>query len=62
MTYTFHLPITREDPKTRVYLSQLPIGITPLELREAFGFFGEIAEVSYVTKLIHGHRAVLYVC
>ena len=37
-------------------VSQLPIGITPLELREAFAFFGEIVEVNYITKVIQGRR------
>ena len=46
------------DLKTRVYISQLPIDITPLELREVFAFFGEIVEVqvNYITKVIQGRR------
>ena len=42
----------RVDLKTRVYISQLPIGITPLELREVFAFSGEIVEANYITKVI----------
>ena len=44
----------RVDLKTRVYISQLPIGITLLELREVLAFFGEIGEVNYITKVIQG--------
>ena len=43
----------RRDPLTRVYVSQLPIGILPAELKEAFAFFGEISEVNSITKIIH---------
>ena len=46
----------RVDLKTRVYISQLPIGITLLELREVFAFYGEIVEVNYITKVIQGRR------
>ena len=54
MFFSYHKK--RVDLKTRVYISQLPIGITPLELREVFAFFGEIIEVNYITKLIQGRR------
>ena len=46
----------RVDLKTRVYISQLPIGITPLELREVFAFFGEVVGVNYITKVIQGRK------
>ena len=46
----------RIDLKTIVYISQLLIGITPLELREVSAFFGEIVEVNYSTKVIQGRR------
>ena len=54
MFFSYHK--RRVDLKTRVYISQLPIGITPLELREVFAFFGEIVEVNYITKVIQGRR------
>ena len=41
---------------TRVYVSQLPIGINEIDLREAFSFYGELLEINYVTKLMYGRR------
>ena len=54
MFFSYHK--RRADLKTRVHISQLPIGITPLELRKVFAFFGEIVEVNYITKVIQSRR------
>ena len=45
-----------EDPTTRVYVSQLSIGITAPELEEVFSFYGTILKVNPVTKFMHGRR------
>ena len=39
---------------TRVLISQLPIGISELDLREIFSFYGEILQITYVTKIMYG--------
>ena len=53
VTFAYH---RRRDPLTRVYVSQLPIGTLPAELKEAFAFFGDISEVNSITKIIQGRR------
>ena len=57
-----YLATTGEDPTTRVYVSQLPIGITTPELEEVFGFYGSFLRVNHVTKLMHGRRIDTVVC
>ena len=46
----------RIDTRTRVYLSQILIGITSQEVKEALEYYGDIDQVNPVTKLLHGHR------
>ena len=41
---------------TRVLISQLPIGISELDLREIFSFYGEILQITYGTKIMYGRR------
>ena len=41
---------------TRVYLSQMPIGITPAEIKEALSYYGDILQVNPVYKIFYGHR------
>ena len=53
VTFAYH---RRRDPLTRVYVSQLPTGILPAELKEAFAFFGDISEGNSITKIIQGCR------
>ena len=42
------------DPTRRVYVSQIPIGVTESELEEVFGLFGTLLKVNPVTKVMHG--------
>ena len=37
----------RRRLNTRVYVSQLPIGINEIDLREVFSFYGELLEINY---------------
>ena len=41
---------------TRVYVSQLPIGISDIDLRGVFSFYGELLEIRYIIKYIHGRH------
>ena len=51
--FSFH---KRRDPRIRVYLSQIPIGITTDEIKSALKENGDIVEVNLVTKVLHGCR------
>ena len=44
------------DTRTKVYLSQIPIGITSGGIKEALAYYGDILKVKLVTKIIHGRR------
>ena len=44
----------RERP--RVYVSQLPTGISELEIRQVFSFYGNILGVQAITKVLHGQK------
>ena len=35
-------------------MSQVPLGITELEFREVFSCYGDILEVTRLTKILHG--------
>ena len=41
---------------TRVYLSHIPIGITPAEIKEALSYYGDVLQVNPVYKILYGHR------
>ena len=51
ISFAYH---KRRDIKKRVYVSQVPLGITELEFREVFSFYGDILEVTRLTKILHG--------
>ena len=53
VTFGYH---KKRDHKIGVFLSHIPIGITPGEITEALQHYGEITEVYPVTKVIYGHR------
>ena len=37
-------------------MSQIPIGITPPEIKEALSYYGDIPQVNPVYKILYGHR------
>ena len=39
-----------------MYISHLPIGITRLELKEVFSFYGDIMDITVLSKIIHGRK------
>ena len=39
-----------------MYISQLPIGITHLELKEVFSFYGDIMDITFLSEIIHGRK------
>ena len=41
---------------TRVYLLQVPTGITPTEIKEGLIYYGDILQVNPVYKTLYGHR------
>ena len=53
ITFAYH---KKRDTRKRVYVSHFPVGITMLELREIFSFYGEIVEVIPFIKGLCGHR------
>ena len=63
VAFAFH---KKRDLKRRVYISQLPIGITHLELKEVFSFYGDIMDITFLSKIIHerkidsGDRVIIF--
>ena len=52
VAFTYH----KRREMTRVYLSQIPSGITPAEIKEALSYYGGILQVNPVYKILYGHR------
>ena len=51
---TFFCHKRRERP--RVYIPQLPIGISDLDISEVFAFYGNILEFQYIAKMLYGRK------
>ena len=59
ISFAYH---KRRDMRKRVYLSQVPLGITELEFREDFSFYGDTLEITLPTKILHGSMTLVLGC
>ena len=53
---TLHITVRSEDPKIRVYISQLPIGIELGQIYEVFKAYGIVCDIIKIERIIQGRK------